>query len=497
MTRFLALALLAAAAVRAETPICLSGLPLLFADDAGIASSEGTVRVVHPARRDPTPAIEPDCPWEGGRVYVYGSVYRDEDTQRFRLWYSSIGAVLFATSGDGLRWDKPALGIHASPGDVKTNNIVYHLHSPSVLVDLKERDPAKRYKMIGSRFFNDKKTGKVDRLRTGYYTATSPDGLHWRETSPAPAISNWWDTVTLAQDPRSGDYLAFHKRHWNHRGFNRRTVWLARSRDFLSWNEPEPVFAPDAEDDAWATLPGQRTEVYNMSVLPHAAGFIGLPTLFRVTAANRPDMKPNQSPDDGPIDVQLATSADGHVWSRTAPRTAVIANGPPGSFDAGCILGVSGTAVHVDDETWLYYTGINTTHGGPMPPKRIAVGRAVWRRHGFVSLDAADKGRIETKNLRLASPSLTVNADASRGSLHVGILEADGRPVPGLSAAESVPLQTDATRHAVRWTSGATPPAGRPVRVVLELDHARLFSLSSVLDNTTPQHNHTHTGDQP
>jgi hypothetical protein len=478
MIRLATLALVSATAAQAGAPIALDAHPLLFADDTGIASRTGVTRTIHPARTATSPVLEPDRPWEGGRVYVYGSVYRAPATQGFRLWYGSIGAVLFATSEDGLHWDKPALGLHTAAGNIATNNIVHHLHSPSVLLDPSEQNPAKRYKMIGSKFFRDKQTGKVDMQRTGYFTATSPDGLHWQEVSASPAFSHW-DTVTLTQDPRSGDYLAYHKRHTPFRGHNRRIVWLARSRDFQTWTEPEIVFGPDAEDDAWATRPGQRTEIYNMSVLPHAAGFIGFPTMFRVAAANRPDMEPNQSPDDGPIDVQLVTSADGRAWTRTAPRTVVIPNGPPGAFDAGCILGVSSTAVHAGDETWLYYTGINTTHGGPMPPKRIAVGRAVWRRHGFASLDASDKGRVETHPLRLAAPSLTVNADAARGSLRIGILEADGTPIAHLSPADCVPLQTDATRHTVRWRSGAVPPADRPVRVVLELNRCRLFSLSS------------------
>jgi hypothetical protein len=478
--RTVRLAILALApAASAENPIALDGHPLLFADDSGVASRANVTRTVHPARTESRPVIEADRPWEGDRVYVYGSVYRDPATQTFRLWYGSMGEVLYATSADGLRWDKPALGLHASGDATKTNNIVHYIHSPSVLLDPRESDPAKRYKMVGSKFITDTQSGKVDRLRTGYYTAVSPDGLRWRETSTAPIISNWWDTVTLTQDARTGDIMVFHKRHWNHLGFNRRTVWLTRSSDFQTWSEPELVFAPDAEDDAWVTLPDQRTEVYNMSVLPHAAGFIGLPTMFRLTAAHRKGVGPNQSPDDGPINVQLVTSADGRVWTRTSPRTVVIANGADGTFDAGCILGVSSTAVHVGDETWLYYTGINTTHGGPMPPKRIAIGRAVWRLHGFASLDAADGGRVETKPLRLASPRLAVNADASRGELRVGILEADGTPVPGLSPQDCQPLRTDATRHAPRWTSGRTPPADRPVRVVVEFENSRLFSLSS------------------
>ena len=218
-----------------------------------------------------------------------------------------------------------------------------------------------------------------------------------------------------------------------------------------------------------------------MSVFPHAAGFIGLPTIFRVMVARRPksELTPGQSPDDGPIDVQLATSADGRTWRRTQSRSNVIPRGAPGTFDGGSILGVSSTAVHVGDETWVYYTAMTTTHGGPMPPKRLSIGRAAWRRHGFVSLDAAGRGRVETKPLRLGAPSLTINADASRGQLRVALLEADGRTIRGCGLEDSELLRADATRWAARWRSKACPTTDRPVRVVIEMTNSRLFSIST------------------
>jgi hypothetical protein len=383
--------------------------------------------------------------------------------------------VVYATSQDGVRWTKPSLGLHGFDGS-SSNNIVFHIHSPSVLWDKRETDPARRYKMLGS--------GKG-----GYHAAFSADGLHWTSHSNNPVLK-YGDTITLAQDPATGEYLAFHKCPTKIRGFSRRVVWLARSRDFQTWTEPELVFAPDAEDDAWASGAGQRTEVYNMSVYPHAAGFIGLPTMFRVTAARRPpsELTPGQSPDDGPIEVQLATSADGRTWQRTEPRVNVIPRGAPGTFNGGAILGVSSTAVDVDGETWAYYTALTTTHGGALPAKRLSIGRAEWRRHGFVSLDAgAAGGRVETKPLLLGAPTLVVNADASHGAVRVALLEADGRAIPGCSLEESEPLRADATRWSVRWRSAAGVPTDRPVRVVVELTKARLFSVSSELRKDLPK----------
>ena len=472
MKKFTLMLLLASCGLAQAGDIALRELPLLFADESGIATRTGVTRIIHPAHTRSAPVIVADQPWEGSRVYIYGSVYFDEATRQLRLWYMTRpqafkgDAVLYATSTDGVRWIKPAIGRHEGNSS-SGNNIVFSIHSPSVLLDKRETNPARRYKMLGSG------TG-------GYHAAFSADGLHWTRYPKNPVLK-YGDTITLSQDPATGDYLAYHKAPAKIRGFSRRVVWLARSRDMQTWTEPELVFAPDAADDAWATGPQQRTEVYNMSVFPHAAGFIGLPTMFRVTTARRPkaELTPGQSPDDGPIEVQLATSADGRTWQRTVPRLNVISRGAPGTFDGGAILGVSSTSVDVDDETWVYYTALTTTHGGAMPEKRLSIGRAEWRRHGFASLDAgADGGRIETKSLLLGATNLLINADAGQGKLRVALLEADGRVIPGFGLDDCTPLTADATRWPARWQNNASVPTNRPVRVVVELTNAKLFSLA-------------------
>src|SRR5262249_2084619 len=154
--------------------------------------------------------------------------------------------------------------------------------------------------------------------------------------------------------------------------------------------------APDEEDDRWTREAQQRTEMYNMSVFPYAGQFLGLVAMFRIERERSKSdpvkaFSPSEPPSnvDGPIDIQIVTSRDGRAWRRTEQRKPVLALGPPGSFDAGCILGVSNPIVH-DDEIWVYYTAITTTHGGDLPAKRISIGRAAWRVDGFASLHAED-----------------------------------------------------------------------------------------------------------
>jgi hypothetical protein len=470
-----------------DSMIKLAGLPLLFADDSGISSREGVVRTLHPARTRAEPVIQPDRPWEGDRVYIYGSVYFDSRQRRYVMWYftrpglellgslSGRGSIaglrhdgfdltLYATSADGLNWEKPDLGRYDYRGS-RNNNIIFDVTSPSVLWDRAATDPASRYKMLGS-------------LPEGYRAAVSADGIVWREPVDMPVLEHV-DTITLARDPRTGDYLAYHKRPAEVRGFQRRVVWLSRSADFATWSAPELVLVPDAFDDQWVTQAQERTEIYNMSVYPHAAGFIGFPAMFRVqTERARETLSPGQSPVDGPIDLQLATSPDGRTWHRSNPRTAMVPRGAPGTFDAGALLGCSSTLVHTDKETWLYYTAISTGHGGPLPAKRITIGRAEWRRHGFVSLDAGpDGGEIVTRPLQIGAGALRLNADAARGEVAYALTETDGRAIPGFDFADCTPLRADEVAAPLRWKNGTALPQDRPVVLRLRLKNTRLYSV--------------------
>lgn len=131
------------------------------------------------------------------------------------------------------------------------------------------------------------------------------------------------------------------------------------------------------------------------------------------------------------------------------------------------------------DETWVYYTALTTSHGAPVPPKRISIARAEWRLHGFASLDAGERGRVETKPLRLSSGNLLINANATGGEVRVALLETDGRPISDYAFEDSEALKTDATRWPVRWKEHASAPTNRPVKIVVSLKQSRLFSLST------------------
>ena len=180
-----------------------------------------------------------DAPGELGadgddrRIYVYGTVFRDEASGRFRLWYNRGQQTLFATSDDGVHWQRPRLGICEVAGSTDNNVVLQLLHSPSVVYNSEPDESEDPYQMIGY--------GARD--GRGYYAAHSPDGLHWTPYPKNPVLKTG-DTCTLMFDERTGEYLAFYKQNHKLRGASRRLVYLSTSRDMQNWSKATRVMAP-------------------------------------------------------------------------------------------------------------------------------------------------------------------------------------------------------------------------------------------------------------
>lgn len=453
----------------AQLPILLGTETQLFVDDLLVAHKEGVVRRAHACKKLPEPVMRPEASWEhkgvDQRIYIYGTVLRDEQTGKFRMWYNRGMRTLFATSDDGIHWERPLLGICEFDGSKENNIVLALLHSPSIVYNKDADRPDQRYQLLG---FGEK-------LGRGYCVAHSADGIHWEVYPKNPVLPNS-DTCTLAYDAATGEYLAFHKRYGKHRDAKRRLVYLATSRDMQTWSEPELVMAPDEIDDAQVREEGGRNaQFYNMSAFPYGGQFLGFVTHFRYSGP--PERKgPLQSGDDGPIDVQLVHSRDGRKWERCEDRSPVIPLGPY-DYDAGCILGVSNGVVTVDDEMWAYYTAITTTHGGFAPEKVITIARAAWRRDGFVSLDAdGEDGLVETFTLKPTGNHLEVNVDAAGGELRVAVLNGQGEPIPGFGSEDCLPVTGDSVRHAVRWKTGGELSPNEPIRLRFHLNRAKLYS---------------------
>jgi len=481
---------------RPGPPLLHRGEKQIFVDDQMIREKRGLTRVVHPARKLDHPVLTAEMPWEkkttdgvpDTRVNIYGTVLRDEKTGAFRLWYSDPGSVLLATSNDGIHWERPILKID---GDTNATNL--NLHSASIILDPFEADPAKRYKAVGnaSKGVDEAKLQRLkdkfdlvdwyrDKDHRLYYATYSPDGLHWT-LDPEPILLGC-DTITLSQDPVTGEYLAFHKRQGDPRTIGIRQVFLSVSKDMKHWSEPQPVMVADEMDNRQARKlkGGAYSEFYNMSAFPYGGQWLGFVTHFRRVIPpsalfGNDEVDGRKRSHSGIIDVQLVYSRNGRDWHRCSDRSPVIPLGPH-PYDAGSIFGLSNSPVIVGDELRTYYTAVTTPHGGLPPDRQQSVAMASWRIDGLVSLQARERpGTVETCEFIPEGQHLVVNADLGNGRLSVEVLNTDGQVVAGYDQESSAIQNQDSPRLEIKWKQATTLPPG-PIRLRFQVENGDLYS---------------------
>ena len=465
-----------------------SGEKQIFVDDVMISKIKGVKRKVHPANKLPQPVIEGDKPWEVFEdkykkvpyAAVYGTVLRDETSGLFRMWYNVHEKSGYAESTDGVNWRKPVLH---QVGDTNMLSL-FDFHSPSIILDKNEADPAKRYKAIGSKDgFSKEEIEKLKarfnspewyKRRFAYCYAYSPDGISWT-LSPKPILMGM-DTITFAQNPVSGEYLAFYKNTKDPRSFGRQ-VFLSASEDMQTWSYPELAMATDEIDheEARKLEGGTHAEFYNMSAFYYGNQWLGMVTRFRCIGEPLENGKARAG-QKGIIDVQLVHSRDGKKWQRCSDRSPIIPVGPF-DYDKGIVFGVCNTPVIVDDEMWMYYSGSTDLHSCSDKDSGVSIGRAAWRLDGMVSMHADSKeGFLETTSFISEGNKLFVNANVFKGSLAVEVLDSNGKPLEGYSKKESLMFKGDEINHQFIWKNEARLPVGKPIRLRFYLSDGDLFS---------------------
>jgi hypothetical protein len=478
-----------------NSPLDVGSAAQLFIDRVLVHEARGVSFTLHPAERHPqNPLLRVDQPWEGWRLEIYGSVLYDRDEKIFKMWYlcepgnrdyfDHANVTCYATSADGLRWEKPLVGTLKSRNG-KPHNAVAAVDLASVIKDPREPDPSRRYKMIG---FQVKPYG--------YFTFVSADGLSWTQESREP-IAPEGDVITGYWDQRRRLYVAFPKLQHTVAGLPRRCFWTITSPDFKTWTKPQLAFAPDLRDDAGSLrrieevrplldVPDNpkviRTEFYGIGIYPAECCTVAFPWMFTISANARFG---NQ---EGPGELQLAASRDLVGWERPF-RTPCVPRGKIGAWDCGFFT-TAAQAVRVGDEVRLYYGGSNYTHGTPCLYRAEGTGRltkytgsiglATWKLDRFVSADGPREGAtLTTVPVKFRGKRLEINAATKPGGqVVVDLLDAAGRSANRFTGSD--PFTGDELRHVVKFGASAdvSSLAGKPVTLRFHLQSAQLFSFA-------------------
>ncbi len=445
----------------------------LFVDDFLIGKTDLRREYYRPELYPANPVLKGDRPWEAGRAmpFSHGAFYDPED-RLFKIWYGSSGATLYATSHDGVHWEKPDLDV--KPG---TNIVLIAGGETTVWLDLDEKNAQRRYKL-----------GRSTGHARPYVLHLSADGIHW--SKPVAESVPTGDRTTFFRNPfrnvwvaslRDHDFVPVDGRIPEVETFVGRLRRYWESPDFETMVSYEPaeqarsnprLAAPlwvmaDRLDPRSVDL-NVQPQLYNLDAVAYESLMLGLFTIW-----------PGQPPDREKMNYLTAGySRDGFHWSRPDRRAFIAPTGKHGDWNFANMQSVGGVCLIVGDRLYFYVSG-----RAGVPGKRASgatsAGLATMRRDGFASMDAdGTAGFLTTRPVRFSGKRLFVNVDSTAGELRAEVLDTNDRVLKGLSADDCIPLRIDNTLAEVRWRGvhDLSGISARPVKFRFLLRNARLFA---------------------
>ncbi|MEO6787448.1 MAG: glycosyl hydrolase family 32 [Chthoniobacteraceae bacterium] len=436
----------------------------LFTDDFLIGSTTLT-RKFHLATLYPgNPVLKPDQPpeFEGKAPMAMpfsDGVWFDPGDRLFKMWYmAGYGRqTAYATSRDGLHWEKPALDVRPGTNVVQKDA----RDSSTVWLDLEESDPQRRFKMWRSHS-EDK--------RFGLSLHFSADGIHWNPR--ALRTGSCGDRTTVFWNPFRKVWVYSLRHGW---GVPRaRRYWevkdLLASPQWSAITEPVMWTGADRLDPPREDL-GDAPQLYNLDGVAYESVMLGLFTIWRGDK-NIPPGRPK------PNSVWLGFSRDGFHWDRPDRHAFIPVSEKQGDWNWGNVQSVGGGCLVVGDELWFYFSG-RAGVGPQMRDGNGATGLAKLRRDGFASMESgAGEGTLTTRPLRFSGKQLFVNLAAPQGELRAEVLDKDGKVIAPFTKENSITASGDKTLLKLNWKDGGdlSKLAGESVRFRFHLRNGALYS---------------------
>ena len=444
----------------------------LLVDDFLIEKTDLARRFHRPTKYENNPILKPETDLEFNRPNnaiacpKSGGVWWNPDLQRFQMWYEAgwINTICYATSRDGLHWDRPNLDLQPGtnrvlPSDMKCD-------SWTVVLDYGASDPRQKYKM-----FVRGPGGQMSGT-----SLVSPDGIHWGDRVETGVTG---DRSTMFYNP-------FRKK-WVYSlrsGFRGRSRHYWECDDFLAgakWNVGDPVVWAaadrlDPRDPETKRIP----QLYNLDAVAYESLMLGM---YEIHHGPEND-KCEKTGLPKITELNFAYSRDGFHWHRP-DRTPAIRAERRDVWDRGYVQSLGNVCCVRGDRLWFYYSGFqgDASKTGKFWLRngmydRGATGVAFLRRDGFASMDAGDTpGTLTTRPVLFTGTHLFVNAVASRGELRAEILDEAGKPIEPFTLASCRALQADSTIAPLTWNGGdLSVLRRRPVRLRFTLQNGSLYS---------------------
>lgn len=465
----------------------------LFVDDF-LVEQTTLKRTFHlPEPYPGNPILKPECAWEmAGRgpmaMPFSDGVWFDPKDATFKMWYYAGhggGATCYATSKDGLHWEKPTLDV------VPGTNIVYQgsRDSGTVWLDHHPKTPDERFKMTLYA------GGRLHLFR-------SPDGIHWTKVLEGGRTG---DRSTFFYNPfrqrwvysiRSGSRFGRSRHYWETEDF------FAFTQEVTDRKEPVIWITADSADPKREDL-DVRPQLYNLDCVAYESVLLGLFAIWRGDYRDNPrterakELNALGRPKQNSLCVGF--SRDGFHWDRPDRRPFLPTSERMGDWNWGNVQSAGGCCLVVGDRLYFYYSGRagKSFPGCEFSDAGGSTGVAFLRRDGFASMDAgAEEGTLTTRPVTFKGRYLFVNAATAKGELRVAVLDQNGQEVEPFTRARCVPLQADKTLQRVRW-QGAEDLArlvGQTVRFRFFLRQGSLYAFWVSPDPSGASHGYVAAG---
>ena len=495
--------LLSVAAALANPPETTKALDIgsrleLFVDEYLIESMEGVSLKLH----EPRPAgvaIKVDRPWESRFNFGY-KVFKQEGT--YHLYYLARELlrgdkkvnryISYARSQDGIRWEKPALGLVEAAGTRENNVVMEGRLVP--FVDNRPGVPAgQRIKATSSQYRERtdwKNEHPLDgKMYVDLYLFDSTDGVDFRKVQEEPVfittLPNGFDGIqSIFWSPTEERYLLYFRYMTANDGTGKRSVARSTSTDLLTWTDPVPM-----EYTTGGIVPPEH--LYEHHTVPYFRAphiYVAFPPRFMKgrgvldpEVARKAGIVPDSTNPWGPnwrsqdcSDAAFMTSRGGIVYDRTFMGVFVRPGPGPLNWVSRTNYPLQGVVPTGASEMSIY---VGRHYGDPS----WHIQRMTLRLDGFASVNAPYAGgQLATKPLRFEGNQLEINyATSAAGSLRVEIQDVQGKPLPGFSLSECTEIIGDEIERVVSWTEGSNVSriAGKPVRLRFVMKDADLYSL--------------------
>lgn len=491
----------------------------LLIDNLFFAEVRGVSLRVHQPRKTGDVTIMPDRPWERGGLGPYSSVLWDNGRYHFwyhamdsQLWHTSpsAGAICYATSDDGIMWQKPDLGLVEYEGSKRNNIVIGHgaaglvIGQDGMMVFVDPNAPTDERLRMVNRF--RKKGGDS----SGVNIMSSGDGIHWKMThqdvitARADGKIHHLDSQNVMfWDGSRQKYVAYLRRNLRESGSQGRSIARAESGtlgDFPVVQDSPVVFAPEPSDPLHGV---SVVDFYNSSAIIYPWAdrvYFQFPQAYYHYTRKLREFAKDLPVNAGPMETHLAGSRDGIAWERY-DRRPFVGLGMKGEFDRHSVRLLYGIVPDRSErEMYLYYRGSDWLHGWDRNERNrelltarglgadqniTVISRLVLRRDGFVSATAGyEIGEFTTPLLKFTGCRLRLNLDTSAtGIARVACLDAEGKPIPGYGLDDcDIIHTTNEINRTVTWRGSPNLPATGVVRLRFEMRNTDLYAFQFSAD---------------